>query len=76
MTIVRDTAIQLAMRMMETETDFIFVKEGEISHWPVKAKVKLVAEKMREVVADRQARLAIVTTELDMAGRQPKRANG
>ena len=45
---------------METETDFIFVKEGEISHSLVTAKVKLVAEKMREVVADKHARLAIV----------------
>ena len=33
-TVVRDTAIQLSLRRMETEMDFLFLQDGEIAQWP------------------------------------------
>ena len=60
---VRDTAIQMAYRRLETEADLALLPIGESWGWAVSMAIRTIVEQMREAVVTKQTRTMVVHRE-------------
>ena len=61
--LVRDAAIQMAYRRLETEADPALLPIGETWGWAVSVAIRTIVEQMREAVVTKQTRAMVVHRE-------------
>ena len=61
--LVRDAAMQMTYRRLETEADLALLPIGESWGWAVSMPIRTIVEQMREAVVIKQTRAMVVHRE-------------